>query len=201
MCVRCCDSVSCVATMMVVDDAVRRLPHALHQAVSKERKNPKNHHRRKNVFFFFFLFLFPSPSFSKSRGCTPGCDSIRLSLARERSRLLEDGHRPVRGDSLSFRANGERCFLVARSQSQSQLAVAAAVAVPCRLFFALSHICSDLRAPVAEAWEYPRDVFEKFRLEAGPLSSGRRQGCAAALSAAVLLRASPTTRLIRPYSR
>jgi hypothetical protein len=43
--------------MMVVDDAVRRLPHALHQAVSKERKNPKNLIGEK-MFFFSSPFFF-----------------------------------------------------------------------------------------------------------------------------------------------
>jgi hypothetical protein len=68
--------------------------------------------------------------------------------------------------------------LVARPQSQSQLTVAAADAVPCRLF--LARICLHLRARVDEAWGNPRDVFEKFRLLAGPLTRAGLKECAAA---------------------
>jgi hypothetical protein len=57
MCVRCCD-VS--LHEVVVDDAVRRLPHALHQAVSKERKKAKKSSSEKKCFFFSLTFLFPS---------------------------------------------------------------------------------------------------------------------------------------------
>jgi hypothetical protein len=46
---------------MVFDDAVRRLPHALHQAVSKERKKSKKSSSEKKMVFFFLFF--PSPFF------------------------------------------------------------------------------------------------------------------------------------------
>jgi hypothetical protein len=178
-----CASVSCVATLLVVDDAVRRQPSTkarVEKPKKKKSKKKSTSSRKKCFFFFFFLiFLFP-PSRTTAR---PGALGVRLKASASsdcRGGRAAEGYPLFRGSSLASSANSSRCFLVARPQSQSQLTVAAADAVPCRLFLTLSGICLHLRARVDEAWGNPRDVFEKFRLLAGPLTRAGLKECAAA---------------------
>jgi hypothetical protein len=190
---------------LVVDDAVRRQP-STKARVEKPKKSKKINIIEKKMFFLFLFphfFLFP-PSRTTAR---PGALGVRLKASASsdcRGGRAAEGYPLFRGSSLASSANRSRCFLVARPQSQSQLTVAAADAVPCRLFLTLSGICLHLRARVDEAWGDPRDVFEKFCLLAGPLTRAGLKECAAAAGppffGGLALRESDYSAL-RPYSR